>query len=74
MLVDIMEKLDSHIFNAIIQLRNSKIQPNESAIVTILSENLDLFIYMYLTNNLTKLQFVKKRETSYPQYKNCEAN
>ena len=33
------------------------------------------FIYLYLTNNLTKLQFVKKkRETSFSQYKNCEAN
>ena len=41
MLVDIMEKLDSHVFNAITQLTNNKIQPNESEIVTILSENLD---------------------------------
>ena len=33
-----------------------------------------LFIYLYLTNNLINLQFVKKRETSYSQNENCEAN
>ena len=33
-----------------------------------------LFIYLYLTNNLTNLQFVKKREASYSQNENCEAN
>ena len=33
-----------------------------------------LFIYLYLTNNLINLQFVKKRETSYSQNDNCEAN
>ena len=33
-----------------------------------------LFIYLYLTNNFTNLQFVKKRETSSLQNKNCEAN
>ena len=36
-----MEKLDSHIFNAITKLSKNKIQPNESAVVTIISENLD---------------------------------
>ena len=33
-----------------------------------------LFIYLYLTNNLINLQFVKKKETSYSQNENCEAN
>ena len=33
-----------------------------------------LFIYLYSTNDLTILKFVKKRETSYLQNKNCEAN
>ena len=32
------------------------------------------FIYLYLTNNLTNLQFVIKREASYSQNENCEAN
>ena len=36
--------------------------------------HLYLFIYLYLTNNLTNLQFVKKRETSYSQNKNCCGN
>ena len=35
-----MEKLDNHIFEAITQLRGNKKQPNESAIMTDLSEEL----------------------------------
>ena len=35
-----MEKLDSHIFEAITQLRSNKKQPNESTIITHLSEEL----------------------------------
>ena len=40
-LIDIMEKLDNHIFEAITQLRSNKKQPNESAIMTYLSEELE---------------------------------
>ena len=40
-LIDIMEKLDNHIFEAITQLRSNKKQPNESAIMTHLSEELE---------------------------------
>ena len=36
-----MEKLDNHIFEAITQLRSNKKQPNESAIMTHLSEELE---------------------------------
>ena len=36
-----MEKLDNHIFEAITQLRSNKKQPNESAIMTYLSEELE---------------------------------
>ena len=36
-----MEKLDSHIFEAITQLRNNKKQPNENTIMTHLSEELE---------------------------------
>ena len=40
-----MEKLDSHIFDAITQLRSTKKQPNESTILTLSSEKLEeLFI------------------------------
>ena len=40
-LIDIVEKLDSHIFEAITQLRSNKKQPNESTIMTYLSEKLE---------------------------------
>ena len=40
-LIDIMEKLDNHIFKAITQLRSTKKQPNKSAIMTHLSEELE---------------------------------
>ena len=40
-LIDIMEKLDNHIFEAITQLRSNKKQPNESAIMTHLSGELE---------------------------------
>ena len=36
-----MEKLDNHIFEAITQLRSNKKQPNESAIMTHLSGELE---------------------------------
>ena len=36
-----MEKLDSHFFEAITQLRSNKKQPNESTIMTHLSEELE---------------------------------
>ena len=36
-----MEKLGRHIFGAITQLRSSKKQPNESLIITHLSEKLE---------------------------------
>ena len=36
-----MEKLDNHIFEAITQLRSNKKEPNESAIMTHLSEELE---------------------------------
>ena len=36
-----MEELDSHIFEAITQSRSNKKQPNESTIMTHLSENLE---------------------------------
>ena len=36
-----MEKLDSHIFEAITQLRNNKKQPNENTTMTHLSEELE---------------------------------
>ena len=40
-----MEKLDSHIFDAITQLRRNKKQPNESTILTLSLEKLEeLFI------------------------------
>ena len=40
-----MEKLDSHIFDAITQLRRNKKQPNESTILTLPLEKLEeLFI------------------------------
>ena len=40
-LIDIVEKLDSHIFEAITQLRSNKKQPNESTIMTHLLEELE---------------------------------
>ena len=36
-----MKKLDSHIFDALTQLRSSEKQPNESRIMNILSEKLE---------------------------------
>ena len=36
-----MDKLDSHTFGAITRLRNNKKQPNESTIMTLLSEKLE---------------------------------
>ena len=36
-----MKKLDSHIFDALTQLRSSEKQPNESSIMNILSEKLE---------------------------------
>ena len=41
MLIDLMEKLGRHIFGAITQFRSSKKQPNESLIITHLSEKLE---------------------------------
>ena len=55
-LTDIMEKLDNHIFKAITQLRSTKKQPNESAIMTHLSEELE------------ELNIDKKRLTERSKY------
>ena len=41
MLIDKMEKLDSNIFEAITQLRSNKKQPNESTIMTHISEKIE---------------------------------
>ena len=61
-----MEKLDNHIFEAITQLRSNKKQPNESAIMTHLSEELE------------ELNIDKKRLTErlkwLVQYKRFENN
>ena len=61
-----MEKLDNHIFEAITQLRSNKKEPNESAIMTHLSEELE------------ELNIDKKRLTErlkwLVQYKRFENN
>ena len=59
-----MKKLDSHIFDDITQLRSNKKQPNESPIMTLLSEKLaELNIgKKQLTERLKRLVEYKKLE------------
>ena len=57
-----MKKLDSHIFDALSQLRSSKKQPTEGRIMNLLSEKLEeLNIYNeQLTERLKRLVEYKK--------------
>ena len=65
-LIDIMEKLDNHIFKAITQLRSTKKQPNESAIMTHLSEELEELNIdkKWLTERLKYIKYMQTKEIS----------
>ena len=65
-LIDIMEKLDNHIFKAITQLRSTKKQPNESAIMTHLSEELEELNIdkKRLTERLKYIKYMQTKEIS----------
>ena len=61
-----MEKLDNHIFEAITQLRSYKKQPNESAIMTHLSEELEELNIdkKWLTERLKYIKYMQTKEIS----------
>ena len=61
-----MEKLDNHIFEAITQLRSNKKQPNESAIMTHLSEELEELNIdkKWLTERLKYIKYMQTKEIS----------
>ena len=61
-----MEKLDNHIFKAITQLRSTKKQPNESAIMTHLSEELEELNIdkKWLTERLKYIKYMQTKEIS----------
>ena len=61
-----MEKLDNHIFEAITQLRSNKKEPNESAIMTHLSEELEELNIdkKWLTERLKYIKYMQTKEIS----------
>ena len=73
-LIDIMEKLDNHIFKAITQLRSTKKQPNESAIMTHLSEELEELNIdkKQLTERLKYINYMQTKEISEQVKKEIE--
>ena len=73
-LIDIMEKLDNHIFKAITQLRSTKKQPNESAIMTHLSEELEELNIdkKRLTERLKYIKYMQTKEISEQVKKEIE--
>ena len=75
-LIDIMEKLDNHIFKAITQLRSTKKQPNESAIMTHLSEELEELNIdkKWLTERLKYIKYMQTKEISEQVKKEIELN
>ena len=75
-LIDRMEKLDNHIFKAITQLRSTKKQPNESAIMTHLSEELEELNIdkKWLTERLKYIKYMQTKEISEQVKKEIELN
>ena len=71
-----MEKLDNHIFKAITQLRSTKKQPNESAIMTHLSEELEELNIdkKWLTERLKYIKYMQTKEISEQVKKEIELN
>ena len=69
-----MEKLDNHIFKAITQLRSTKKQPNESAIMTHLSEELEELNIdkKWLTERLKYIKYMQTKEISEQVKKEIE--
>ena len=69
-----MEKLDNHIFKAITQLRSTKKQPNESAIMTHLSEELEELNIdkKQLTERLKYINYMQTKEISEQVKKEIE--
>ena len=71
-----MEKLDNHIFKAITQLRSTKKQPNESAIMTHLSEELEELNIdkKWLTERLKYIKYMQTKEILEQVKKEIELN
>ena len=69
-----MEKLDNHIFEAITQLRSNKKEPNESAIMTHLSEELEELNIdkKRLTERLKYIKYMQTKEISEQVKKEIE--